>query len=52
MANSWNTDWGENGYFRILRGKNECDLERGASAGMPDTMRYHEDLAITGGILC
>ncbi|XP_048518010.1 tubulointerstitial nephritis antigen-like [Dendroctonus ponderosae] len=27
VANSWGTDWGENGYFRILRGVNECDIE-------------------------
>ncbi|XP_060518366.1 tubulointerstitial nephritis antigen-like [Cylas formicarius] len=27
VANSWGTDWGENGYFRILRGSNECDIE-------------------------
>lgn len=27
VANSWNPYWGENGYFRILRGKNECGIE-------------------------
>lgn len=27
MANSWNSDWGENGFFRILRGENECGVE-------------------------
>ena len=27
VANSWNPYWGENGYFRILRGVNECGIE-------------------------
>lgn len=27
VANSWNTSWGMNGYFWILRGSNECDCE-------------------------
>ena len=35
LANSWNTDWGENGYFRILRGNNECGIESGITAGLP-----------------
>ncbi|KAL4236419.1 Tubulointerstitial nephritis antigen-like [Mactra antiquata] len=26
-ANSWGTDWGESGYFRIERGSNECEIE-------------------------
>ena len=26
-ANSWNKNWGENGYFKILRGSNECEIE-------------------------
>lgn len=26
-ANSWGTGWGEDGYFRILRGSNECEIE-------------------------
>ncbi|KHJ99399.1 papain family cysteine protease [Oesophagostomum dentatum] len=39
LANSWNTDWGENGYFRILRGENHCTIEQGAVAGMIDFER-------------
>ena len=27
VANSWGTEWGEEGYFRILRGENECLVE-------------------------
>merc|ERR1719245_88844 len=27
VANSWNPYWGENGYFRIIRGKDECGIE-------------------------
>jgi len=34
-ANSWNTDWGEKGYFRIRRGTNECGIESQAWAGTP-----------------
>ena len=34
-ANSWNTDWGENGYFRILRGVNECGIENDLYCGSP-----------------
>nr|AIS22047.1 cathepsin B4 [Fasciola gigantica] len=35
VANSWNEEWGENGYFRIQRGNNECDIEAMVTAGMP-----------------
>ena len=27
MANTWGTHWGEEGYFRIARGDNECLIE-------------------------
>lgn len=33
VANSWNNDWGENGFFRILRGSDECGIEDSAVAG-------------------
>jgi len=35
VANSWNTDWGDNGFFKILRGKNECGIEKDINAGLP-----------------
>ena len=35
IANSWNERWGEQGYFRMLRGENECGIESSAVAGMP-----------------
>ncbi|RTG80064.1 cathepsin B [Schistosoma bovis] len=33
IANSWNEDWGENGYFRMLRGHDECGIESEVTAG-------------------
>jgi len=33
MANSWNTDWGDNGFFKILRGSDECGIESELVAG-------------------
>eukprot|EP00062_Callorhinchus_milii_P025962 gi/632987532/ref/XP_007882610.1/ PREDICTED: cathepsin B [Callorhinchus milii] len=35
IANSWNTDWGDNGFFKILRGSNECGIESEIIAGQP-----------------
>jgi len=35
IANSWNEDWGEQGFFRIRRGSNECDIESKVVAGIP-----------------
>ncbi|KAJ4947028.1 hypothetical protein JOQ06_009070 [Pogonophryne albipinna] len=34
-ANSWNTDWGDNGFFKILRGSNHCGIESEVVAGIP-----------------
>ncbi|KAI6654792.1 Cathepsin B [Oopsacas minuta] len=35
VANSWNPDWGNKGFFLILRGHNECGIEEQITAGMP-----------------
>jgi len=35
IANSWNTDWGNNGFFKILRGEDHCGIEGQISAGIP-----------------
>ncbi|KAM8952706.1 cathepsin B [Pelodytes ibericus] len=34
-ANSWNTDWGDNGFFKIHRGNDECGIESEIVAGIP-----------------
>uniref|UniRef100_A0A8C2SPQ5 Cathepsin B n=2 Tax=Coturnix japonica TaxID=93934 RepID=A0A8C2SPQ5_COTJA len=39
-ANSWNTDWGDNGFFKILRGEDHCGIESEIVAGVPRTEQY------------
>jgi len=34
--NTWGKDWGENGYFKIQRGTNECSIEQNAMDIIPD----------------
>jgi len=34
VANSWSPGWGENGYFKIQRGTNECGIETIPVAGL------------------
>jgi cathepsin B len=34
VANSWNTDWGDQGFFKIRRGTNECGIEAQVTAGL------------------
>jgi cathepsin B len=33
-ANSWNTSWGDKGFFKILKGSDECGIEDDVVAGM------------------
>lgn len=35
-ANSWNTAWGDKGFFKIRRGRNECMIEQHIVAGIPE----------------
>uniref|UniRef100_A0A669B2G7 Cathepsin B n=1 Tax=Oreochromis niloticus TaxID=8128 RepID=A0A669B2G7_ORENI len=34
-ANSWNTDWGDEGFFKIKRGNDECGIESEVITGIP-----------------
>jgi len=34
VANSWNEDWGEAGFFRIKKGVDECGIEDYVVAGL------------------
>ncbi|CAO4378618.1 unnamed protein product [Caenorhabditis nigoni] len=36
IANSWGTNWGEKGFFKIRRGVNECGIEGNVVAGLAD----------------
>ncbi|KAL7673280.1 hypothetical protein ACOME3_008146 [Neoechinorhynchus agilis] len=36
VANSWNIDWGEDGFFKIKRGRDECGIESDVTYGFPD----------------
>jgi len=35
VANSWNPHWGDMGYFKIIRGVNECGIEDEVDFGTP-----------------
>jgi len=35
VANSWNVHWGDQGFFKIIRGVNECGIEDEVNFGTP-----------------
>jgi len=39
VANSWNTNWGDEGFFKIARGSNQCGIEKQGPpyAGLPSS---------------
>jgi len=48
VANSWNTVWGIDGFFKIKRGSNECGIEQMGPpyAGMPASHRSESVLVV------
>ena len=34
-VNEWGSSWGENGFFKILRGQNEVNIESELVAALP-----------------
>lgn len=36
IANSWGTEWGDNGYFKMERWLDDCKLENNIICGLPD----------------
>ncbi|KAM3284475.1 hypothetical protein P3S67_023274 [Capsicum chacoense] len=43
VANSWNRDWGDDGFFKIRRGTNECGIENNMVAGLPSRRNLNVD---------
>ena len=48
VRNSWGEEWGDNGYFKILRGSNHCEIEENCFVGFPDVpgIRFKLDYPI------
>ncbi|XP_016559261.1 cathepsin B-like protease 2 isoform X1 [Capsicum annuum] len=44
IANSWNRGWGDDGYFKIRRGTNECGIEHDVVAGLPSARNLNVEL--------
>jgi len=45
VRNSWGEEWGDKGYFKILRGVNHCEIEENCFVGFPNIpgIRLHLD---------
>ncbi|KAE8697350.1 cathepsin B-like isoform X2 [Hibiscus syriacus] len=47
LANQWNRGWGDDGYFKIIRGVDECGIESDVVAGLPSTKNLVHEVADT-----
>lgn len=45
LANQWNRSWGDEGYFKIQRGTNECGIEEDVVAGLPSSKNLFKEFA-------
>jgi hypothetical protein len=36
IKNSWGPKWGDGGYFKMVRGENDCEIEKNMVAGIPN----------------
>ncbi|GBG68239.1 hypothetical protein CBR_g2790 [Chara braunii] len=43
-VNSWNRSWGDDGYFKIRRGTDECGIEEEVVAGTPSLVKVENPL--------
>ncbi|KAK1395306.1 Cathepsin B [Heracleum sosnowskyi] len=44
LANQWNRSWGDDGYFKIRRGTNECGIEKSVVAGLPSSKNMVQEI--------
>lgn len=51
LANQWNRGWGDDGYFKIIRGTNECGIEEEVVAGMPSARNLNVELDVSDAFL-
>ncbi|KAL1832426.1 hypothetical protein ACET3Z_002077 [Daucus carota] len=45
LANQWNRSWGDDGYFKIRRGTNECGIEKSVVAGLPSSKNMVQEVS-------
>ncbi|BBG98527.1 Cysteine proteinases superfamily protein, partial [Prunus dulcis] len=51
LANQWNRSWGDDGYFMIKRGTNECGIEEDVVAGLPSLKNFIREVASVDAVV-